>query len=199
MKRIPINYLSLSVESRYDLRPFCKTMGDLVVMHANFEPGEQIPSRRQMLQWLWRMEVQELLVDVAIWTLANESWLRHCRLRLRADPQSRAVKLGAIKWQGKVDKAKFEAARRALPEICERLTPNVLDEHTRDIQHAVISSMNACGWSQGRAIELLGELAAPSNPGEGEAWLAKHVRDFEAEALCERTKQASPSQPPRRL
>lgn len=199
MNKVGINYLNLPRESLYDLRPFCKTLGDSVVIHANLEPGEQIPSRRQILQWLWCMEVQDLLVDVVIWTLENEGWLGHCRLRLRAEPQSRSVKLGAMKWRGNVDQASSYAAARALPEICRRLTPSFVDKHTCDIQQAVISAMNASGWSPSRATQVLGELAAPSNPAEGAAWLGRHLREFEAETLRQRTKQACLPHEPRRL
>lgn len=202
MSKWTIGYLNLYGRPSFAARALSSAMrsGEAAdCMSANFEPGDEIPSRRDLSRLMRRIEAQELLVAVAIWTLENESWLRHCGLRLKVQSPGRAVALEAVHWQSKVDKGRFLAARRALVEICTLLTPNISDGYTRELQRAVVCAMNACGWLPCRVSEVLGALASPSKPDVGEAWLERHVRAFEAEALRDRTEHASVFQLPRRL
>ncbi len=197
-----MNYLNLYGHTSLAVRALCGEMRSSEAadsMRANFEPGDEIPSRRDLSRMIRRIEAQELLVAVMIWTLENQTWLRQCILRLRAQSPGRAVALEAVHWQCGVNKARFLAARLALVEICTLLTPNISDDHTRELQGAVVCAMNACDWCPSRVVEVLGSLAAPSMPDVGEAWLRRHVRTYEDEALRERTKQVSSTQVPRRL
>lgn len=197
-----MNYLNLYGPTSLAVRALCGEMRSVDAadcMRANFEPGDEIPSRRDVSRMIRRIEAQELFVAVMIWTLKNETWLRQCVLRLRVQSPGRSVLLEALNWHSKVDKAKFLAARQALTEMCTLLTPNISDDHTRELQGAVVRAMNACGWCPSRVAEVLGALAAPSEPEVGEAWLKRHAQAYEAEALRERTRQVSSSGVPRRL
>lgn len=197
-----VNYLNLYGHTSLAVRALCGEMRSSEAadsMRANFEPGDEIPSRRDISRMIRRIEAQELLVAVMIWTLENQTWLRQCILRLRAQSPGRAVALEAVHWQCGVNKARFLAARLALVEICTLLTPNISDDYTRELQGAVLRAMNACGWSRCRVVEVLGSLAAPSKPEEGAAWLGRHVREFEARTLRQRTKHTGLPSLPKRL
>lgn len=169
------------------------------VAHVNLEPGDLVPSRGDMTRLVARLEVQQLIIGVLHWILENENWLQHAALRLSFDESGSEVGGHQLGWREKVGRARYEAARRAIPELCELLRQRRHFSKPRYVRVGIVEAMNDVDWSPDRVVDALGVFAAPISPEEGQEWIERHKQAYQHRILQDKTLLVAPSVARRRL
>ncbi len=169
------------------------------VSHVNLEPGDVVPSRGDMTRLVERLEVQQLIIGVLHWILENEAWLQHAALRLSFDESGSELGGHQLGWREKVGRARYEAARRAIPELCEILRQRRHFSKPRYMRVGIVEAMNGVDWSPGRALDALGTFASPLSPEEGRAWIERHCEAHQLHMLQANTAPVAAASALRRL
>lgn len=169
------------------------------VAHVNFEPGDVVPSRGDMTRLVERMEVQQLIIGVLHWILDNEHWLQHATLQFSFDGSGSEIVGHELHWRGRVGLARYTAARRAIPELGERLLRRQHFSSPRYVRVGVVEAMNEVAWCPAMAPESLGAFASPISPEEGRAWIERHRHAYQHRMLGAHTAPVALASISRRL
>lgn len=167
--------------------------------HVNFEPGDVVPSRGDMTRLVERMEVQQLIIGVLHWILDNEDWLQHATLQVSFDGSGSEIGGYELRWHGKVGLARYTAARRAIPQLGERLLRRQRLSSPRYVHNGVVEAMNEVAWCPAKAPESLGAFASPISPDEGREWIERHRQAYQRRMLGTHTAPVATPSRPRRL